>query len=152
MMIPGFIHLIRGPRSIEGKQLLKKNLTLQKNIEKLIPVLVFLIFYHLQKTDDDENSSPESQNNISHLSVLSQAKDYIRANLAKLSENNLLNCAEEFLKALTFSDSDRMSINKATVGQHKNKVWHEMRHLLVTSKKNESTLYKTKNFRNKSFY
>ena len=31
-----------------------------------------------------------------------------------------------------------MTINKATMGQHKNKSWHEMRHLLVTAKKIKS--------------
>ena len=56
---------------------------------------------------------------------------YVKPNLDKLSEDNLLNCAEEFLQTLTFSDNDRMNIEKATVGQHKNK----MRHLLVTGKK-----------------
>ena len=56
----------------------------------------------------------------------------------KLSEDNLLNCGEEFLQTLTFSDNDRMNIEKATVGQHKNKTWHEMRHLLVTGKKIKS--------------
>ena len=66
---------------------------------------------------------------------------YVQASLDKLSENNLLNSAEEFLKTLTFSDNDRMSIEKATVGQYKNKPWHEMRHLLVTGKKNQITLY-----------
>ena len=50
----------------------------------------------------------------------------------KLSEDNLLNCAEEFLQTLTFSDNDRMNIEKATVRQHKNKTWQKVRHLLVT--------------------
>ena len=68
---------------------------------------------------------------------------YVKANLDKLSENNVLNCAEEFLKTSTFSDNDRMSIEKATVGQHKSKTWHKMRHLLVTGKKsNHFTLDK----------
>lgn len=65
-------------------------------------------------------------------------KMYVKANLDKLSEDNLLNCAEEFLLTLTFSDNDRMDIEKATVGQHKIKTWHKMRHLLVTGKKIKS--------------
>ena len=88
--------------------------------------------------DNNENSAQQPENDISHLYVLSQAKMYVKANLDKLSENNVLNCAEEFLKTLTFSDNDRMSIEKATVGQHKNKTWHKMRHLLVTGKKIKS--------------
>ena len=70
---------------------------------------------------------------------------YVKANLDKLSEDNLLNCAEEFLQTMTFSDNDRMNTEKATVGQHKNKTWHKMRHLLVTGKKVESlyTIQKT---------
>ena len=82
--------------------------------------------------------SSHFDNNISHLTILSQAKNYVKTNFNKLSEDNLLNFAEEFLKALTFSDNDRMTINKATIGQHKNKSWHEMRHLLVTGKKIKS--------------
>ena len=40
---------------------------------------------------------------------------YVKANLDKLLEDNLLNnCAEEFLQILTFSDNDRMNIEKAT--------------------------------------
>ena len=90
--------------------------------------------------DDNENSAQQPEN-ISHLYVLSQAKMYVKVNLDKLSEDNLLNCAEEFLHTLTFSGNDRMNIEKATVGQHKNKPWHMMRHLLVTGKKNQITLY-----------
>ena len=88
--------------------------------------------------DDIENTPSQSEHNISHLYVSSQAKDYVQANLDKLSENNLFNFAEEFLKALTFSANDIMEINQATVGQHRNKTWHEMRHLLVTGKKIKS--------------
>ena len=31
---------------------------------------------------------------------------YVKANLDKLSEDNLLNCAKEFLQTLTFSDKN----------------------------------------------
>ena len=34
-----------------------------------------------------------------------------------------------------------MTINKATMGQHKNKSWHEMRHLLVIFGKKIKSLY-----------
>lgn len=88
--------------------------------------------------DDIENTPSQSEHNISHLYVSSQAEDYVKANLDKLSENNIFNFAEEFLKALTFSANDIMEINQATVGQHRNKTWHEMRHLLVTGKKIKS--------------
>ena len=85
----------------------------------MIPVLVFLIFLPSSEDfDANENSAPQPPNNISHLYVLSQAKMFVKASLDKLSENNVLNCAEECLKTLTFSDNDRMSIEKATVGQH----------------------------------
>ena len=70
--------------------------------------------------DANENSAPQPLNNISHLYVLSQAKMFVKASLDKLSENNVLNCAEEFLKTLTFSDNDRMSIEKATVPDRSN--------------------------------
>ena len=45
----------------------------------------------------------------------------LRQIFSKLSEDNLLNFSEEFLKAFTFSDNDRMIIGKATMAQHKNK-------------------------------
>jgi len=106
-------------------------------LRKIDPCSGILNFLPSSKDfDDDENSAPQSENNISHLYVLSRAKMYVKANLDKLSENNLLNCAEEFLKTLIFSDNERVSLEKATVGQHKNKTWHNMRHLLVTGKKN----------------
>ena len=96
-------------------------------------ILHFLPFS--KDRDDNENSAQQSENNISHLYILSQAKMYLKANFDKLSEENLLNCAEEFLQTLTFSDNDRMNIEKTTVGQHKKKTRHTMRHLLVTGKK-----------------
>ena len=70
----------------------------------------------------------------------------------KLSEDNLLNYGEEFLQTLTFSDKDRMNIEKATVRQHKNKTWHKMRHLLVTGKKIKSLYSRQKNLSKKSPY
>ena len=52
----------------------------------------------------------------------------------KLSEDNLSNFAEEFLKTFTFSDNGRMIIDE-DINKHKNKTLHEMRHLLVIGKK-----------------
>lgn len=99
-------------------------------------ILDFLPFS--QDFDDNENSAQQPENNISHLYILYQAKMYVKANFDKFSEDNLLNCAQEFLQTLTFSDNYRMNIEKATVGQHKNKTLHKMRHLLVTGKKIKS--------------
>ena len=86
-------------------------------------------------TEDSENDSQQSEGNVSHLTILSQAKNYTRADIDKLSSNNLADCAEEFFKVLTFSDRDRENINNATLGQHQNKIRHKMRHLLVTGKR-----------------
>ena len=72
---------------------------------------------------------------VIYLTILSQAKSYVKTNFNKLSEDTLLNFDEEFLKAWNFSDNIRMIINKATMGHHKNKSWHEMIHLLVTGKR-----------------
>ena len=80
--------------------------------------------------------------NISH----PDHKSYIGTNFHKLSEENLLYFVEEFLKALTFSDNDRMIINKATMGKHKNKCWHEMRHLFITGKEIKSLYTQQKTF------
>lgn len=70
------------------------------------------------------------ENNITSLTISSQTENCVKANL-KLSENNLFKFSTE---------SDRMSRKKATMGQQKNKSWHRMRHLLVTSE-NISSLY-----------
>ena len=83
--------------------------------------MVSLIFYHFPQIMMKMKILLILRNNISHLTILFQAKNYVKKNFIKLSEDNLLNFAEEFLKALTFSDNDRMTINKATIGQHKNK-------------------------------
>ena len=58
---------------------------------------------------------------MSHPTILSQAKNYVKTNFNKLSEDNISNFAEEFLKAFTFSDIEKMIINKTTMAQHKNK-------------------------------
>ena len=67
--------------------------------KKLIPLLGFLISYQLQKNFDD---SQQSEYNISHLSIMSQAKTYIKANVDNTSESNLSDVAEEFLTVLLF--------------------------------------------------
>ena len=72
---------------------------------------------------------------VIYLTILSQAKSYVKTNFNKLSEDTLLNFDEEFLKAWNFSDNIRMIINKATMEHHKNKSWHEMIHFLVTGKR-----------------
>ena len=95
---------------------------LQRNFEKLILVPGFFYFLLFSPNyDENENYSSHFDNNISHLTISSQAKNYVKTNSNKLSEDNLLNLAEEFLKALTFSDNDSMTINEATMGQHENK-------------------------------
>jgi len=45
-----------------------------------------------------------------------------------------------------------MNIEKANVGQHKNKTWHKMRHLLVTGKKIKSLYTRQKTLEKKSPY
>ena len=114
----------------------KEKIDFANKLRKIDPCSGILDFLPSSNNFDDiENTPSQSEHNISHLYVSSQAKDYVQANFDKLSENNLFNFAEEFLKALTFSANDVMAINQATVGQHRNKTWHEMRHLLVTGKK-----------------
>ena len=118
---------------------LKEKLDFATKLRKIDPHSGILDFLPFSKDlDDNENSAQRPENNISRLCILSQAKMYLKANFEKLSEDNLLNCAEELLQTLTFPDNDRMNIEKATVGQHKNKTWHTMRHLLVTGKKIKS--------------
>ena len=93
-----------------------EKLNLQKKLKTIDPYSGILDFLPAPKnTDDTGNDSQQiCENDISHLSILSQAQNYIKANVDKLSENNLTDCAEEFLKVLTFSNSDREVINKAT--------------------------------------
>ena len=84
---------------------------------------------------------------MSHLAILSQAKSYVETNFGKLSEDNFLNFVEEFLKALIFWDNDRMTINKATVGQHKKQKLARDEIPFSYWDKNKISLYPTKNFR-----
>ena len=56
-----------------------------------------------------------------YITILSQAKNYVKTDFNKLSVDNLSNFAKEFLKAFSFSDNDRMVIDKATMAQHRNK-------------------------------
>ena len=123
-----------------------------KLVRKIDPCFRILDFLPPSKDLNNEHNAQQPENNISHLYVLSQAKMYVKANLDKLSEDNLSNCAEEFLQTLTFSDNDRMNIKKATVGQHKNKTWHKMRHLLVTGKKIKSLYTRQKTLKLLSCY
>ena len=129
------------PRLMKGRKdiTLKEKIDFAKKLREIDPCSGILDFSPFSPNyDKNESCSFHFDNNISHLTILSQDKNYVETNFNKLSEDNLLNFAEEFLKALTFSGNDRMTINKATMGQHKNESWHEMRHLLVTGKKIKS--------------
>ena len=131
----------------------KEKLDFAMKLRKIDPHCGILDFLPFSKDlDDNENSAQQPENNISHLCILSEAKIYLKANFDKLSEENLLNCAEEFQQTLTLSENDRMNIEKATVGQHKNKTRHTMRHLLVTGKKIKSLYTKQKTLEKKSPY
>ena len=116
----------------------REKIDFAKKLQKIYPCYGILDFLTFSPNYDENENSSHFENNISHLTILFQAKNYVKKNFIKLSEDNLLNFAEEFLKALTFSDNDRMTINKATIGQHKNKSRYEMRHLLVAGKKIKS--------------
>ena len=113
------------PRPIKGRKEITQieKFILQRNLEKLILVLVFLFFFlpFSPNYDENEHFSSHFDNNISHLTILSQAKNYVKTDFNKLSVDNLSNFAKEFLKAFIFSDNDRMVIDKATMAQHKNK-------------------------------
>lgn len=90
------------PRPMKGRKEItstfRKNFFLQRNSEKLIFVLVFLIFLPFS-VNYDENEDFSHLDNISHLTILSQAENYLKININKLLEDNLSNFAEEFLKA-----------------------------------------------------
>ena len=111
------------PRPIKGRKEIPQieKFILQRNLEKLILVLVFSFLPFSPNYDENEHFSSHFDNNISHLTILSQAKNYVKTDFNKLSVDNLSNFAKEFLKAFTFSDNDRMTIDKATMAQHKNK-------------------------------
>ena len=108
---------MKGTKEITNKE----KLILQRNLE-IDPCSGILDFLPFSPSyDEKEHFSSHFDSDISHLTILSQAKNYVKTNFIKLSEDNLLNFAEEFLKAFTFSDNDRMIIDKATMAQHKNK-------------------------------
>ena len=101
------------PRPMKGKKEIthKEKIDLAEKLQKIDPCSGILDFLPFSPNyDENENFSSHFDNNISHPTILSQAKNYVKTNFNKLSEDNLLNSAEEFLKALTFSDNDRMTI------------------------------------------
>ena len=139
------------PMKHRDKKTLNEKMEFAKKLKKIDPCSGILDFLPApMNSDDNENDSQQSENDISHLSIMSQAKNYIKVNADSLSGNNLTDCAEEFLKVLTFSNSDREIISKATLGQHKSKTWYEMRHLLVTGKTMKALYTRQKNYRKKS--
>ena len=132
----------------------KEKLDFAMNWENRSPLWYSWFFYHLQKTLMIMKTVHNSLKIIFdicmyYLKLRCMSRQIL---IDKLSEDNLLNCGEEFLQTLTFSDNDRMNIEKATVRQHKNKTWHKMRHLLVTGKKIKSLYSRQKNLSKKSPY
>ena len=105
----------------------KEKIDLAEKIQKIDPCSGILDFLPFSPNyDENENFSSHFDNNISHPTILSQAKNYVKTNFNKLSEDNLLNSAEEFLKALTFSDNDRMTIKSNHGTTRKQKLaWDE---------------------------
>ena len=76
----------------------KEKLHFATKLRKIDPHSGIVDFLPFSKDlDDNEFSAQQPENNISHLCILSQAKMYLKAKFYKLSEDNLLNCAEEFL-------------------------------------------------------
>ena len=105
----------------------KEKIDLAEKLQKIDPCSGILDFLPFSPNyDENENFSSHFDNNISHPTILSQAKNYVKTNFNKLSEDNLLNSAEEFLKALTFSDNDRMTIKSNHGTTRKQKLaWDE---------------------------
>ena len=93
----------------------REKIDFAKKLQKIYPCYGILDCLTFSPNYDENENSSHFENNISHLTILFQAKNYVKKNFIKLSEDNLLNFAEEFLKALTFSDNDRMTINKANI-------------------------------------
>ena len=111
------------PRPMKGRKEIphKENIDFAKKLRKINPSSGFLDFLPFSsKYDENEHLSSHLDNSISHLTILSQAKNYVETNFNNLPEDNLSIFYEEFLKAFTFSDNDRMFIDKATMAEHKN--------------------------------
>ena len=81
---------------------LNEKLEFAKKLRKIDPFSGILDFLPAPKTCDDNDHSQQSEYNISHLSIMSQAKKYIEANVDNTSESNLSDVADEFIKVLTF--------------------------------------------------
>ncbi|XP_028412514.1 uncharacterized protein LOC114535352 [Dendronephthya gigantea] len=52
-----------------------------------------------------------------------------------INEENVDNMAQLFVDNLSVTQEEIYTVSTATIGQHTNPNWHEMRHLLVTAKK-----------------
>ena len=86
---------------------------------------------------DSSSESSESEIDvhvdISHVTISARAEEFARYNT--VNDDNKDTMAECFVESIKVSPEEIDWVNAATVGQHKNDNWHEMRHLLVTGKK-----------------
>ena len=85
------------PMKQRNEKTLNEKLEFAQKLKKIDPFSGILDFLPAPKTSDDNDDSRQSEYNISHLSITSQAKKYIEANVDNTSESNLSDVADKFL-------------------------------------------------------
>ena len=92
------------PRPIKGRKEITciEKFCFAKKLRKIDLCSGILDFLPFSVNYDENEDFSSHLDNISHLTILSQAENYVKINFYKLLEDNLSNFAEEFLKALTF--------------------------------------------------
>ena len=87
-------------------------------------------------SSDHESTSSLEFDNLYPLTIMAKAKEFASANT--ITEENVNNMSQLFVDSLKFTTEEIEAVKQATIGQHTNDYWHEMRHLLVTAKKVKS--------------
>ena len=120
-----------------------------QEIDERSGILDYLLLGTVQSNSEPNscelNGSLESSfgKDISNLTIIAKAKEFACDNV--VNGENISNMSKMFVDNLKVAPEEIDTVNMATIGQHTNDNWHEMRHLLVTGKKIES-LYKAKNY------
>ena len=87
----------------------------------------------VRENQTSSSSESDAEVDLSHMTIKARAKEFARDN--EINESNIDEMSQRFVESLKVTQKDIDLVNRATIGQHKNDNWHEMRHLLVTGKK-----------------
>ena len=84
---------------------------------------------------------PTKDKDVSHLTILSEAKAFLEEN-ESLNAQNLHCQSKAFVAGHLTTPEQKEAVSKLTVGQHTGVKWHEMRHLnLMVIGENIKSIY-----------